>query len=286
MTKKGRRGSAIRNPPKPAGTTVSTARDPAQLLVALAGLAVTAVLLWGAQAGGGLPYCSAGSGCDVVQSSAWSKFLGLPLALWGFGSYLALGAAALQGARRRRRACAAIAIVGFAVSVYLTAVSYFVIGALCAYCLVSLALMTLAFALTWRPAERAGTGPTRVAAVMAGLVIAAVMHASATGMLGGAGPVDPDLKALAQHLEQRGFKFYGASWCPHCQEQKALFGAAARFLPYVECSPHGPKSPRATECEMRDIRNYPTWLVDNRRIERVLPVKTLRTMSGFDAGLP
>ena len=30
--------------------------------------------------------------------------------------------------------------------------------------------------------------------------------------------------ALTQHLKQVGAKMYGAFWCPHCQEQKQLFG--------------------------------------------------------------
>ncbi len=52
------------------------------------------------------------------------------------------------------------------------------------------------------------------------------------------GPEDPVVQALAEHLEL-GALFYGASWCPHCQQQKALFGASAGRLPQVECSPGG-----------------------------------------------
>ncbi len=43
--------------------------------------------------------------------------------------------------------------------------------------------------------------------------------------------------ALAQCLATKGTKFYGAYWCPHCQNQKLAFGSrATRELPYVECA--------------------------------------------------
>ncbi len=32
---------------------------------------------------------------------------------------------------------------------------------------------------------------------------------------------------LAQHLKQTEAKFYGAFWCPHCHDQKQLFGQEA-----------------------------------------------------------
>ena len=44
------------------------------------------------------------------------------------------------------------------------------------------------------------------------------------------------LKEFAVCLEQKGAKFYGAYWCPHCLEQKALFKGAKSSLPYVECA--------------------------------------------------
>ncbi|MGR8921131.1 MAG: vitamin K epoxide reductase family protein [Gammaproteobacteria bacterium] len=271
----------IREPadPKPAAARP----DWALVAVAVAGIGVTAMLLWSSMGDAALPYCSEGSGCDLVQASPWSRFLGLPLALWGFGAYLLLGLVALGGAEPlRRRRAAFLAAAGFGISVYLAAVSGFAIGAWCAYCLASLVLMGAAFGLSFRPGHRAPRGGGLAFAVL----VAAAMHASALGLFGSVAAEDPALRALAEHLSERGMKFYGASWCPHCQQQKALFGAASRHLPYVECSPNGPRAPRATACEVADIRNYPTWVVDGRHIERVLPVQTLATISGYDGPLP
>lgn len=286
--RKKRTRTAVVSAPATSGTTRTEAapRDWPQAAIAVAGMVLTAVLLWGAQARSGLPYCAAGSGCDVVQGSAWSRLLGLPLALWGFAVYAVLAGLALSGGARLRRwrASALLSSAGFATSVYLTIVSLTLIDAWCGYCLVSLGLFGVAVVLAaWRrPAGALRARRPFLAGAGAAVALALVMHASALGWLDGSGPADPQLVALAEHLSERDARFYGASWCPSCQEQKALFGSAAPGLPYVECSPHGPKAPRATDCEMADIRNYPTWILDGRRLEGVFPPAQLARMTGFD----
>ncbi len=69
----------------------------------------------------------------------------------------------------------------------------------------------------------------------------------------------PDkLDQFAQCLKDRGAVFYGAFWCVHCQNQKAMFGRSVRFLPYVECSmPDG--QTQTSVCTAKGIKGYPTW---------------------------
>lgn len=64
---------------------------------------------------------------------------------------------------------------------------------------------------------------------------------------------------LAQCLTEKGAKFYGAFWCPHCNEQKKFFGNSEKLLPYVECS----EADRRTQtpiCIEKEIKQYPTWI--------------------------
>ncbi len=63
---------------------------------------------------------------------------------------------------------------------------------------------------------------------------------------------------LAQCLTEKGAKFYGAFWCPHCQAQKKMFGRSVELLPYVECStPDGNNQTQI--CIDKGIESYPTW---------------------------
>lgn len=66
------------------------------------------------------------------------------------------------------------------------------------------------------------------------------------------------LDAFAQCLGEKGATFYGAFWCPHCQNQKRMFGKSEKFLPYVECSTPNGKD-QLPVCKEKNIGGYPTW---------------------------
>lgn len=77
---------------------------------------------------------------------------------------------------------------------------------------------------------------------------------------------DGKYDAFAQCLKDKGATFYGAFWCPHCKEQKKMFGSSASLLPYVECStPDG--GAQTKTCIDKKISGYPTWeLADGTRL--------------------
>ncbi len=81
--------------------------------------------------------------------------------------------------------------------------------------------------------------------------------------------------AFARCLNDKGATFYGAFWCPHCQNQKAMFGKSAGLLPYVECStPDG--NGQTQVCQEKKISGYPTWeFKDGSRESGETSVQTL-----------
>lgn len=87
---------------------------------------------------------------------------------------------------------------------------------------------------------------------------------------------------FAQCLEDEGAIFYGAFWCPHCNEQKALFGRSAKELPYVECStPNG--QGQLEVCTEEGITGYPTWeFADGERKGGVLELEELAEKTGCE----
>lgn len=62
------------------------------------------------------------------------------------------------------------------------------------------------------------------------------------------------LDSFAKCLSDKGIVMYGAYWCPHCQNQKAMFGEAFKFIRYVECT----QEPQ--RCIAAGIKAYPTWI--------------------------
>ena len=257
------------------------------LVLSLVGMALTAYLSWAASSGNGLQGCGIDSGCDAVLSSRWATLLGAPTAVWGLLAYGTLAGLAFGGrAGWRWIATWTVSFVGVLFSVYLTTVSVTLLGATCPYCLTSLAIMTALFAVatSQRPAEMPGFTWRRLLlrAAPAAAVVIALLHLNYVGVLGRPPAVeDPFARALALHLSQRGAKMYGAYWCPHCVEQKELFGASARRLPYVECSTGGQGSRQASACLAAGIRQYPTWIIGGQRFEEVLTQTRLAEITGF-----
>jgi hypothetical protein len=84
--------------------------------------------------------------------------------------------------------------------------------------------------------------------------------------------------SFAQCLTQKGVKMYGAFWCPHCSDQKALFGSSVQYIDYVECSN---KDRSQNElCVSLGIKVYPTWeFADGKLIEGNLEISQLAAFS-------
>jgi hypothetical protein len=64
--------------------------------------------------------------------------------------------------------------------------------------------------------------------------------------------------AFAQCLATKQVKMYGLYWCPHCIEQKELFGKAFHYVPYVECAIKG-SSELAPQCKVAGVKLFPSW---------------------------
>jgi thiol-disulfide isomerase/thioredoxin len=86
---------------------------------------------------------------------------------------------------------------------------------------------------------------------------------------------------FAQCLTDAGAKFYGAYWCPHCQEQKKLF-QNSKLLPYIECST--PDGNGMTQiCIDEKISGYPTWkFADGSVVDSVQSLKALSEKTGCE----
>ena len=100
--------------------------------------------------------CGTG-GCETVQNSPWSSFLGIPVPLIGLLGYAALLATALLGLQPRMLADRRVALIllagaliAFAFSAYLTWLEAFVIHAWCRWCIAS-AVLTLLLVLAALP---------------------------------------------------------------------------------------------------------------------------------------
>lgn len=116
-------------------------------ILAIAGIAVSTYLLtvhWGWWSA----VCLGVGDCEAVNTSRFSEFLGLPVALWGIGAYAAMLALSIAVLRKKftpwaQRGLFAIAVMGIAFSIYLTYIELFVLYEVCPWCVLSAIIVTI-----------------------------------------------------------------------------------------------------------------------------------------------
>lgn len=238
------------------------------------GLAVS-LYLFGLDLFGASAVCVRQSGCDTVRSSAYGSILGIHVSAIGvvfFGATFALCRTLRPG---RDRWLQPLAAAGAGAALVFLSIQFAVIRAVCPYCLVAEAAALILAYLVFKGMPRAGRVPAAAIAVLSALILATVYALTLARTAESAYAA-----GLARHLSQSGAVFYGAYWCPHCREQKKLFGAAAALLPYVECDPHG-STPQPARCLARGIRVYPTWEIGGQLVEGVSTLDELARRSGY-----
>jgi uncharacterized membrane protein len=88
--------------------------------------------------------------------------------------------------------------------------------------------------------------------------------------------------ALARHLAEVGAKEYGAYWCPHCYEQKQLFGKPAyKELNYIECSVDG-KNAQPQVCKEAGVKFFPSWEINGKLESGVKTLDELADLTGYE----
>ena len=85
---------------------------------------------------------------------------------------------------------------------------------------------------------------------------------------------------FAKCLTEKGAKIYGAYWCPHCNDQKALFSKSWKHVNYIECSLPNRRG-QTQICIQAGINGYPTWeFQDGTREEGKLSFEELGQHTG------
>jgi hypothetical protein len=64
--------------------------------------------------------------------------------------------------------------------------------------------------------------------------------------------------SFAKCLADKQAKMYGLYWCPHCADQKRMFGESFQHIPYIECAIRGSHE-LAPECKVAGVKLFPSW---------------------------
>lgn len=253
------------------------------------------------------------SGCDKVLNSPYATVFGtVPLSLLGCLAYLSIAILALAPkavnpntnkglhSQLENKTWQALFIITAAMVIFSSYLMYlmaFEIKELCIYCISSALFSLSLFVLVLVGREWEDIGQL----VFTGILVAMVSSIGALGLYNSVsspaasvstpGIVAPAVTttsgpaqlALARHLREIGAKEYGAYWCPHCHDQKMLFGKeAGALIDYIECDPRGQNS-RAQLCQAAaaNVKGFPTWEIKGQFYSGTQSLEKLADLSGY-----
>ena len=247
-------------------------------------------------------------GCDKVLNSAWGTVAdGIPLSFVGVLAYGAVLLMALlpllpglseNKAELSRRTWWGLFSVSLGMAVFsgvLLGLMVFKIQAFCFFCVLSGVLSLLLLILSvvgggWDdPGQLIFRGILLALAVLlGGLIWASVVDPDRAELPTGEGVAplvttesSPATLALAEHLTGTGAVMYSAYWCPHCHEQKELFGKeASDKLKVVECAADGQNN-QADLCRSKGLQGFPSWEINGSIESGVASLETLAERSGY-----
>jgi len=252
-------------------------------------------------------------GCDKVLNSPWGTFFqtnnySIPLSLIGLISYFLILLIAILPLipviKRQKNNISKvswwgsfyISISTFTFSLILISIMIFKIKAFCFFCLlsclISLSILLLnVFGGGW---EDYGKLFFRgfimsVAVLLAGLIWSSSVDPSnkeVSNNIQGMPPAviaisSPEKIKLAEHLTKEGAVMYNAYWCPHCHDQRELFGKeASSKLNIIECAEDG-KNNQSELCKAKGINGFPSWEINGRIESGVKSLAELAEWSNY-----
>ena len=87
---------------------------------------------------------------------------------------------------------------------------------------------------------------------------------------------------FAKYLSENNIVMYSAYWCPHCHDQKQLFGKqAVQELKVIECAQDG-KNNQHELCKTKGIDGFPSWEIKGKIYSGTRDLKDLAEITSYE----
>ncbi len=254
------------------------------------------------------------NGCETVLNSPWGTLfensqLNIPLSLagvitygsiLGFSIFLSLNLVSPKE-KLNKTIWWAIFLLSCASSVFsilLLNIMFFKIKAYCFFCILSAILSISIFIISMIGAKFESREPmffrgfiVVLTVLVGGLIWSnSVDPSNAIGISKSTEKVSPAITTtsspqkikFAKFLSDNNIKMFSAYWCPHCHDQKQLFGKkAVDELSIIECAQDG-KNNQYKLCREKQIEGFPSWEINGEIYSGVKDLNDLAIMTEYD----
>ena len=254
------------------------------------------------------------NGCETVLNSPWGTLfennqVNIPLSLAGFITYLSILVITIvlslnlisPKEKLNKFLWWLVFLISCASSTFsflLINIMFFKIQAYCFFCILSAILSFSIFIISMIGAKFESREPM----IYRGFIIALTVliggliwsnnvdPSNAIDISNNTGKVSPVITKssspqkvkFAKFLTDNNFKMYSAYWCPHCHDQKQLFGKkAVKELTIIECAQDG-KDNQYKLCREKQIEGFPSWEINEKIYSGVKDLNDLAIMTGYE----
>ena len=254
------------------------------------------------------------NGCETVLNSPWGTLFensqyNIPLSLagvitygsiLGFSIFLSLNLVSPKE-KLNKIIWWAIFLISCASSVFsilLLNIMFFKIKAYCFFCILSAILSILIFIISMIGAKFESREPmfyrgfiVVLTVLIGGLIWSnSVDPSNAIDISNSTEKVSPAITTssspqkikFAKFLSDNNIKMFSAYWCPHCHDQKQLFGKkAVKELSIIECAQDG-KDNQYKLCREKQIEGFPSWEINGEIYSGVKDLNDLAIMTEYE----
>ena len=255
------------------------------------------------------------NGCETVLNSPWGTLfennqVNIPLSLAGFITYLSILIITIilslnlisPKEKLNKFLWWLVFLISCASSTFsflLINIMFFKIQAYCFFCILSAILSFSIFIISMIGAKFESREPmifrgiiVALSVLVSGIIWSTnVDPSNAIDTSSPVGKVSPAITTsssnekvkFAKFLSENNVLMFSAYWCPHCHDQKQLFGKeAVKELTVIECAKDG-KNNQYEFCETKGIEGFPSWEINNEIYSGVKNLNELATMTGYES---
>ncbi len=253
------------------------------------------------------------NGCEAVLNSPWGTLfennqINIPLSLAGFITYLSilvitiiLSVNLISPKEKLNKflwwLVFLISCASSSFSFLLINIMFFKIQAYCFFCILSAILSFSIFIISMIGAKFESREPmffraliVAISVLLSGLIWSTnVDPSNAINVQSPNVNLSPRITTssskqkvkFAEFLRENNIVMYSAYWCPHCHDQKQLFGKeAVKELTVVECAKDG-KDNQFQLCETKGISGFPSWEINGEIFSGTRDLKDLAIETNY-----